>query len=57
MWSSLSKKERENPNDLPDIIIPDDQYEKICKKHSLAKIELDSYKYPSDMLKKRYKLV
>ena len=47
-----SKKERENPNDLPDIIIPDDQYEKICKKHSLAKKKLDSYKNPSDMLKK-----
>ena len=47
-----SKKERENLNDLPDIIIPDDLYEKICKKHSLAKIKLDSYKNPSDMLKK-----
>jgi hypothetical protein len=50
-WS----KERENSNVLPDIIIPENQYEKICEKHTLAKKTFDSYKNPNEKLKLRYK--
>ena len=50
-WS----KPRENATHLPDIIVPDDQYGKICEKHTLAKQTFESYKNPNDKLKLRYK--
>ena len=50
-WS----KPRENATHLPDIIVPDDQYDKICEKHTLAKKTFESYKNPNDKLKLRYK--
>ena len=39
-WS----KPRENSTDLSDIIVPDDQYDKISEKHALAKKTFESYK-------------
>ena len=41
--------------DLPDIIVPDDQYDKICEKHTLAKKTFESHKNPNYKLKLRYK--
>ena len=48
-------KPRENSTDLPDIIVPDDQYDKICEKHTLAKNTFKSYKNPNYKFKLRYK--
>ena len=46
---------RENSEHLPDIIVPEDQYNKLLNKCTTAKSSLDSYKNPSEKLKLRYK--
>ena len=46
---------RENSADLPDIIIPENQYEIICEKCTKAKRTFELYKSPSNKLRNQLK--
>ena len=50
-WST----NRENSADLPDIIIPENQYEIICEKYTKAKRTFELYKSPSNKLRNQLK--
>ena len=50
-----SHGERKSINDLPDILIPADQLQKICKRFETAKNILEKCKFPPQKLHIRYK--